>query len=432
MLKRFGNLKLKTEIIAGITTFLTMAYILGVNPNILSTAGIPRQSVFIATALSAGIASIIMGLVANYPVALAPGMGVNAFFTYTVVLTYGYTWQEGLSLVFMSGIIFLLISITGIRKKIIDSIPTSLKQAIGAGIGFFIAFIGLVNSGIIVKNEATLVGIGNLREPATMLAIIGIVITIYLMSLNIRAALFFGLVITAFIGFILGLFGYENMPYFSNVASVNFEYETFGAFLQGFKTILTKKDLFIVVFTFLFVDFFDTAGTLLAVCSKIGLVDENENVQNIDKAVLADSTGTIIGSILGTSTVTGYIESTSGVAAGGRTGVTAITTGILFLLSTLFFPLLTLITPSVVAPALICVGILMATQLSNIDWHDFTAAASGFFTIIMMILGYSIADGIATGFIVYIITMIAKGDAKKVKPTVWFLTVIFILHFVIR
>ena len=424
MLKRFGNLKLKTEIIAGITTFLTMAYILGVNPNILSTAGIPRQSVFIATALSAGIASIIMGLVANYPVALAPGMGVNAFFTYTVVLTYGYTWQEGLSLVF--------ISITGIRKKIIDSIPTSLKQAIGAGIGFFIAFIGLVNSGIIVKNEATLVGIGNLREPATMLAIIGIVITIYLMSLNIRAALFFGLVITAFIGFILGLFGYENMPYFSNVASVNFEYETFGAFLQGFKTILTKKDLFIVVFTFLFVDFFDTAGTLLAVCSKIGLVDENENVQNIDKALLADSTGTIIGSILGTSTVTSYIESTSGVAAGGRTGVTAITTGILFLLSTLFFPLLTLITPSVVAPALICVGILMATQLSNIDWHDFTAAASGFFTIIMMILGYSIADGIATGFIVYIITMIAKGDAKKVKPTVWFLTVIFILHFVIR
>lgn len=432
MLKRFGNLKLKTEIIAGITTFLTMAYILGVNPNILSTAGIPRQSVFIATALSAGIASIIMGLVANYPVALAPGMGVNAFFTYTVVLTYGYTWQEGLSLVFMSGIIFLLISITGIRKKIIDSIPTSLKQAIGAGIGFFIAFIGLVNSGIIVKNEATLVGIGNLREPATMLAIIGIVITIYLMSLNIRAALFFGLVITAFIGFILGLFGYENMPYFSNVASVNFEYETFGAFLQGFKTILTKKDLFIVVFTFLFVDFFDTAGTLLAVCSKIGLVDENENVQNIDKALLADSTGTIIGSILGTSTVTSYIESTSGVASGGRTGVTAITTGILFLLSTLFFPLLTLITPSVVAPALICVGILMATQLSNIDWHDFTAAASGFFTIIMMILGYSIADGIATGFIVYIITMIAKGDAKKVKPTVWFLTVIFILHFVIR
>ena len=432
MLKRFGNLKLKTEIIAGITTFLTMAYILGVNPNILSTAGIPRQSVFIATALSAGIASIIMGLVANYPVALAPGMGVNAFFTYTVVLTYGYTWQEGLSLVFMSGIIFLLISITGIRKKIIDSIPTSLKQAIGAGIGFFIAFIGLVNSGIIVKNEATLVGIGNLREPATMLAIIGIVITIYLMSLNIRAALFFGLVITAFIGFILGLFGYENMPYFSNVASVNFEYETFGAFLQGFKTIITKKDLFIVVFTFLFVDFFDTAGTLLAVCSKIGLVDENENVQNIDKALLADSTGTIIGSILGTSTVTSYIESTSGVAAGGRTGVTAITTGILFLLSTLFFPLLTLITPSVVAPALICVGILMATQLSNIDWHDFTAAASGFFTIIMMILGYSIADGIATGFIVYIITMIAKGDAKKVKPTVWFLTVIFILHFVIR
>lgn len=432
MLKRFGNLKLKTEIIAGITTFLTMAYILGVNPNILSTAGIPRQSVFIATALSAGIASIIMGLVANYPVALAPGMGVNAFFTYTVVLTYGYTWQEGLSLVFMSGIIFLLISITGIRKKIIDSIPTSLKQAIGAGIGFFIAFIGLVNSGIIVKNEATLVGIGNLREPATILAIIGIVITIYLMSLNIRAALFFGLVITAFIGFILGLFGYENMPYFSNVASVNFEYETFGAFLQGFKTILTKKDLFIVVFTFLFVDFFDTAGTLLAVCSKIGLVDENENVQNIDKALLADSTGTIIGSILGTSTVTSYIESTSGVAAGGRTGVTAITTGILFLLSTLFFPLLTLITPSVVAPALICVGILMATQLSNIDWHDFTAAASGFFTIIMMILGYSIADGIATGFIVYIITMIAKGDAKKVKPTVWFLTVIFILHFAIR
>ncbi|WP_068268622.1 NCS2 family permease [Caviibacter abscessus] len=429
MLKRFGKFSLRTEIIAGITTFLTMAYILGVNPAILSATGMPKQSVFIATALSAGIASILMGIIANYPVALAPGMGVNAFFTYTVVLTYGYTWQEGLSLVFLSGIIFLIISLTGVRKKIIDSIPSSLKQAIGAGIGFFIAFIGLVNSGIIVKNEATLVGIGNLRNPSTLLAIVGLLITIYLMSRNIRAALFFSLIITSVIGLILGYMGYENMPYFSNVVSVNFKYETFGSFLQGFKGIIGKKDIFIVVFTFLFVDFFDTAGTLLAICGKIGLVDENENVENINKALLADSTGTIIGSVLGTSTVTSYIESTSGVAAGGRTGVTAITTGALFLLSTLFFPLLTLITPSVVAPALICVGILMATQLSNIDWHDFTAASSGFFTIIMMILGYSIADGIAAGFIVYVITMIAKGEVKNIKITVWFLTIIFILHF---
>lgn len=429
MLKKFGNFSFKTEIIAGITTFLTMAYILGVNPAILSATGMPKQSVFLATALSAGIASILMGLIANYPVALAPGMGINAFFTYTVVLTYGYTWQEGLSLVFLSGIVFLIISLTGIRKKIIDSIPSSLKQAIGAGIGFFIAFIGLVNSGIIVKNDATLVGIGNLRNPSTLLAIIGLFITIYLMSKNIRVALFFGLISTSIIGLILGYLGYENMPYFSSFVSVNFEYETFGSFLQGFKGIIGKKDIFIVVFTFLFVDFFDTAGTLLAICNKIGLVDENENIKNIDKALIADSTGTIIGSILGTSTVTSYIESTSGVAAGGKTGITAITTGILFLLSTLFFPLLTLVTPSVVAPALICVGILMATQLSNIDWHDFTSAASGFFIIIMMILGYSIADGIASGFIVYVITMIAKGEIKNIKPTVWFLTAIFILHF---
>lgn len=429
MLKKFGNFSFKTEIVAGITTFLTMAYILGVNPAILSATGMPKQSVFLATALSAGIASILMGLIANYPVALAPGMGINAFFTYTVVLTYGYTWQEGLSLVFLSGIVFLIISLTGIRKKIIDSIPSSLKQAIGAGIGFFIAFIGLVNSGIIVKNDATLVGIGNLRNPSTLLAIIGLFITIYLMSKNIRAALFFGLISTSIIGLILGYLGYENMPYFSSFVSVNFEYETFGSFLQGFKGIIGKKDIFIVVFTFLFVDFFDTAGTLLAICNKIGLVDENENIKNIDKALIADSTGTIIGSILGTSTVTSYIESTSGVAAGGKTGITAITTGILFLLSTLFFPLLTLVTPSVVAPALICVGILMATQLSNIDWHDFTSAASGFFIIIMMILGYSIADGIASGFIVYVITMIAKGEIKNIKPTVWFLTAIFILHF---
>lgn len=429
MLKKFGNFSFKTEIIAGITTFLTMAYILGVNPAILSATGMPKQSVFLATALSAGIATILMGLIANYPVALAPGMGINAFFTYTVVLTYGYTWQEGLSLVFLSGIVFLIISLTGIRKKIIDSIPSSLKQAIGAGIGFFIAFIGLVNSGIIVKNDATLVGIGNLRNPSTLLAIIGLFITIYLMSKNIRAALFFGLISTSIIGLILGYLGYENMPYFSSFVSVNFEYETFGSFLQGFKGIIGKKDIFIVVFTFLFVDFFDTAGTLLAICNKIGLVDENENIKNIDKALIADSTGTIIGSILGTSTVTSYIESTSGVAAGGKTGITAITTGILFLLSTLFFPLLTLVTPSVVAPALICVGILMATQLSNIDWHDFTSAASGFFIIIMMILGYSIADGIASGFIVYVITMIAKGEIKNIKPTVWFLTAIFILHF---
>lgn len=425
---------LKTEIIAGITTFLAMAYILGVNPAILSDAGMDSHSVFMATAISAGIASIIMGLVANYPVALAPGMGVNALFTYTVCLGMNFSWQAALAAVFISGIIFLLVSVTGIRKMIINAIPVQLKLAIGAGIGFFIAFVGLKNAGIIVASEATFVTLGNFKEPTVLLSLIGILVTLVFVSKKVPAGVFFGMLITAIIGIVWGYTMHvEGMPTLpSSPISINFDMQGVGAFTNGFSELFANPgSAFIVIFSFLFVDFFDTAGTLVAVANRIGLVNEKGELENVEKALIADSVGTVAGSILGTSTVTSYVESTSGVEVGGKTGLTAVTTGVLFFLSMFFSPIvLSAITNAVTAPALVVVGILMAQQLSGIDWNDVVSAASGFATIIFMILGYSIAYGIAIGFIVYVVAMCATKQIKKISSIVWALVVIFILYFV--
>ncbi len=428
----------KTEVFAGITTFLTMAYILAVNVSILSLAGIPGTAVFFATSISAAIATMFMGVYANAPIALAPGMGLNAFFTFTVVMTLGYTYQEGLAMVFVSGIIFFLISLIGLRKKIIDSIPNSLKQSIGAGIGFFIAFIGLVKMGVIVKHPATLVGLGNLKNPTVALALFGLFITIILLSLDVKAAVFVGILITAIVGIILNSMGVQNMPQLpTKVVDFNFDISVAGAFISGLKSILTKPESVVVILTMLFVDFFDTAGTLIAVTNKIE--DKSEKTYNMNKMFYSDALGTIVGATLGTSNVTSYIEAASGVAAGGRTGLTSVVTGTLFLLSTMFAPLLSIVQSipvgeaflePVVAPALVVVGILMATQLSSVDWHDFSTASSGFITIIVMILTYSIANGIAAGFIVYVIIKIFNKEMKKIKPVVWILFAIFILHFI--
>lgn len=439
---KFDHFKtnLKTEILAGLTTFLTMAYILGVNVGILSTAGISPKAVFIATAISAAAATIFMGLYSNSPIALAPGMGLNAFFTYTVVLTYGYTWQEGLAMVFVSGIIFLCISLLGLRKLIINSIPQSLKQSIGAGIGFFIAFIGLVKMGVIVASPATLVTIGNLKNPTVLLAIFGLLITIILLSLNYKSGIFIGLFLTAVVGVILNKLGIEGMPTTPN-SIVEFSADTsaVGAFIEGLSSIVTKPTSIVIIFTMLFVDFFDTAGTLIAVTNKVS--SDTKAEYDMDKMFYSDSFGTIVGSVLGTSNVTSYIESSSGVAVGGRTGLTAIVTGILFLLSTLFSPLLETISAinvngaflePIVAPSLVVVGVLMATQLSHVDWHDFSTAASGFVTIIIMILSYSIADGIAAGFIVYVISKVFTKEIKNISKPVWVLFIIFLLHFIIK
>lgn len=426
------NTDVKTEVLAGCTTFLAMAYILFVNPSILSESGMNAQSVFLATAIASFIASVLMGLLANYPVALSSGMGVNALFTYTVCIQFGYSWQAALACVFISGLIFVLISITGIRKLIINSIPKNLKLAIGAGIGFFIAFIGFANAGIVVSNPSTIVSLGNMLDPTVILALIGLVITIVLMVKKVNAAVFWGIVITTIIGLIMSAFGLEGMPVIpETVISFNFEMPTFMAFMEGFGEVFSDPRSIVIIFTFLFVDFFDTAGTLVAVGNNIGLVNENGEMENVEKALLADSIGTVVGACLGTSTVTSFVESGSGVAAGGRTGLTACTTGILFLLSIFFSPILVMVTSSITAPALIVVGIMMSMQLGQIEWN-LNNAIFAFTTVIMMVLCYSISDGIAFGFLTYTISKLANKEAKDIKPIIYILDIIFIIYFITK
>ena len=440
MLEKLFHLKenktsVRTELIAGLTTFLAMAYILGVNPSVLGDAGMDVSSVFLATALSAAVASVLMGLLANYPVALAAGMGVNALFAYTVCGQMGYSWSAALAGVFISGVIFILISVTGVRKMIINAIPVQMKLAIGAGIGFFIAFVGLKNAGIVVANESTFVAIGNFSDPTVLLALFGILITLLLVIRKVPAAVFVGMVITALIGIVAGtVFHIEGMPSLpdGSFITTNFHMEGAGAFMNGFGELFADpaKSL-VMIFSFLFVDFFDTAGTLVAIGSKIGLVNpQTGELKNAERALLADAIGTVFGAAVGTSTVTSFVESSSGVGVGGRTGLTAVTTGVLFLLSILISPLiLSAVTNAVTAPALVVVGVMMAQQLKSIDWEDMMIAAAAFVTIIVMVLGYSISNGIAFGFIVYMIGMIGAGKTKDIHPTVWVLDVIFLIYF---
>ena len=440
MLEKLFHLKenktsVRTELIAGLTTFLAMAYILGVNPSVLGDAGMDVSSVFLAAALSAAVASVIMGLLANYPVALAAGMGVNALFAYTVCGQMGYSWSAALAGVFISGVIFILISVTGVRKMIINAIPVQMKLAIGAGIGFFIAFVGLKNAGIVVANESTFVAIGNFSDPTVLLALFGILITLLLVIRKVPAAVFVGMVITALVGIVAGtVFHIEGMPSLpdGSFITTNFHMEGAGAFMNGFGELFADpaKSL-VMIFSFLFVDFFDTAGTLVAIGSKIGLVNpQTGELKNAERALLADAIGTVFGAAVGTSTVTSFVESSSGVGVGGRTGLTAVTTGVLFLLSILISPLiLSAVTNAVTAPALVVVGVMMAQQLKSIDWEDMMIAAAAFVTIIVMVLGYSISNGIAFGFIVYTIGMIGAGKTKDIHPTVWVLDVIFLIYF---
>lgn len=421
----------KTEILAGVTTFLAMAYILAVNPAMLGETGMSVQGVFLATAISSAVATIIMGLIANYPVALSAGMGVNALFTYTICGTMGLSYKGALACVFVSGIIFVVISVTGLRRMIINAIPAQLKLAIGAGIGFFIAFIGLKNAGIIIASPATFVSLGDFTQPAVILAIFGILVTILLLSRKVPAAVFYGLLVTAVAGIIAGLCGIKGMPTLPNaVVSAEFDFSLVGVFASGMDELLSHPSCFVAIFSLLFVDFFDTAGTLVAVANRANLIDDKGELENVERALLADSVGTVFGSVMGTSTVTSFVESTSGVEVGGRTGLTALTTGVLFLLSVFFSPLLAAVTSAVTAPALVVVGILMAQQLKGIDWDNFVYAASGFMTVLFMILAYSISDGIAIGFITYALTMVGVGKAKEVKPIVWVLVVFFVIFLV--
>lgn len=412
-----------------------MAYILAVNPSILSAAGMDVASVFLATALSAAVASIIMGLVANYPVALAAGMGVNALFAYTVCGQMGYSWSAALAGVFVSGVIFIVISVTGIRKMIINAIPVQMKLAIGAGIGFFIAFVGLKNAAIVVANESTFVSLGNFSDPTVLLALFGILVTLLLVIKKVPAGVFVGMVITAVVGIIAGMVfhivGMPTLPQGSFITT-DFHMEGAGAFLNGFNELFADPSKTIVmIFSFLFVDFFDTAGTLVAIGNKIGLVNpETGELKNAERALLADAVGTVFGAAIGTSTVTSFVESSSGVGVGGRTGLTAVTAGVLFILSIFISPLIiSAITNAVTAPALVVVGVMMAQQLKGIDWDDLMIASAAFLTVLVMVLGYSISNGIAIGFVVYTVGMIGAGKAKDIHPSVWILDVIFLIYF---
>lgn len=421
-----NNTNVKTEVIAGMTTFMTMAYILVVNPSILGDAGMDKDAVFAATAIAAFIGSCIMGFLANYPIALAPGMGLNAFFAYTVVLQMGYSWQFALCAVLIEGVIFILLTLTNVREKIIDCIPGVLKHAVTAGIGLYIAFIGLVNAGI-VQGGGAILQLGNMQSPTVVLAILGLVIAAVLLSRNVKGTFLLAMVVTTAIGIVAGL---VQLPHalVSSVPSLK------PVFLQAFSVPVDQifsLDMLVVVFTFLFVDLFDTVGCLVGVASRGNMLDENGKLPKAKEALFADAIATTTGSLLGTSTVTAYIESAAGIGEGGRTGLTAVTTGILFLLSLFFAPIFTSIPPQATAPVLILVGVMMASSLLEIDFSDFTNAIPAFLTFAMMPLAYSIADGIIFGIISFTILKLATGKKKEVNISLIFLSIMFILKFVL-
>lgn len=414
----------RTEFTAGLTTFLAMAYILFVNPDILGAAGMDKGAVFTATALSAIIGTLIMGLLANYPVALAPGMGINAFFAFTVVIGAGIRWETALTAVLVSGILFLLLSMSGVREQIINGIPATLKLAVAAGIGLFIAFVGFQSAGIIVGDESTLVALGDFTYGPTALAVFGLVVTAILMAFKVKGGVFYGMVITSVVGII---FGEIELPtqIVSGVPSIA---PTFGKAFFHFGDIFTWEMAGIIL-TFLFVDFFDTAGTLVAVAGKAGLMKDNE-LPRAGKALLADSSATVVGAVLGTSTTTAFVESATGVGVGGRTGLTSVFTSLFFFLALFFSPLLAVVTSSVTAPALIIVGVLMVSSLKDIEWDKIEVAIPAFLTIIIMPLAYSIATGIAVGFTFYPITMLIAGKGKKIHPIMWGLSFVFVLYLI--
>ena len=409
-----------------------MAYILGLNPALLSQTGMPAAGIFLATAISAGIACIVMGLISGYPVGLAPGMGINALFTYTIVLGMKYSWEAALAAIFLSNMIFLILAVSKIRESIINVIPLDLNIGIGAGIGFYLAFIGLSDSGIIRPDPTTLVSLGNIFSPPVLLAIIGIFITLILYLRKVQAAVFLGMIITSIIGLIMVSMGFgagnELMPALPKHAiTTTFDLTLFGGFTRGFGELFSNiPNLIIILFTLVFISFFDATGTLISLGRECGLIDEEGKPIRIKKALFSNALGGVIGSIFGTSTVTTFIESATGIESGAKTGLTAIVIGILFILSIFISPLiLSLFKISVTTSALIIVGILIITQLKDIDWNDLTVTSSVFMTIIMMVLTYSISLGVAWGFIIYTVGKIATGKFEEINVGVCILAIIF-------
>ena len=420
--------KVRTEIVAGITTFLTMAYILAVNPSIFGALDMPKGSVFTATALAAIIGTLVMAIYAKKPFALAPGMGLNAFFVFTVCLTMGHTWQFALTAVFIEGLLFIILTLTKVRSWILNAIPLSLKHAIGAGIGLFIAFIGLQNAGIIANNDATLVSLGDITHGAALLGVIGIVITGALVILKVRGGILLGILATTLIGlFIKGPDG-AALTHFNGFISAP---DSVGPIFCKFEwSSILSWDMLAVVFTFLFIDMFDTMGTVIGVSQKAGMVDEKGNVDGIDKMFLADSIATVCGACLGTSTTTTYVESASGVGEGGRTGLTAFTVAVLFALALLFSPVFLAIPGAATAPALVIVGVMMMTPVAKIDWEDYSESIPAFITVLMMPVAYSISDGILLGVISYVLLNACAGKFKKITVTMWILAALFICKYI--
>ena len=425
MIERYFKLSelgttMRTEFLAGATTFVSMAYILFVNPSVLGAAGMDKGAVFTATGLIAAIATIFMGAVARYPFAIAPGLGVNAFFAYSVVIGMGVKWQTALAGVFVAGVIFWILTVLRIRETIINAIPADLKAAIAGGIGLFIAMIGLVDGGIVAANKSTIIGWGDWSNPQVMLTIFGVLVSFALFARKIPGAIFIGIVITSIVGLVTGL-----IPAPSGiVAGVPSLAPTFGQAIFGLHDVFTMQ-MIPVILTFLLVAFFDTAGSLVGIARSGGFLVNNE-LPRAGKALMADSIGMLGGALLGTSPTTAFVESSTGIAVGGRSGMTSVFTGIFFLLALFFSPLLVVVTSHVTAPALIVVGVLMAGNLAAVNWEDFPIAAASFLTVIGMPLAYSISDGIAIGFIVYPFLMIVTGRGKKVHPIMYALAVVFI------
>ena len=419
----------RTELLAGMTTFIAMAYILFVNPNILADAGIPKEAAIASTIWIAALASMAMGVFANYPVALAPGMGLNAFFAYYVCGVLGLHWTVALGAVFFSGVLFLILTVSGIRQSIINAVPRDLKYAISVGIGLFIAFIGLKGTGLIVENSATYVSLGHVTAPTTLLSLFGLLLTAALMARNVHGSILIGIFVTTILAMILGMTPAPKG--ITDIVSTSLPHmgETFGQLdLAG----AWHYGLVSIIFTFTVVELFDNMGTLIGLTTKAKMVRPDGHIENIDKALTTDAVGTMVSAMFGTSTVTSYIESAAGIAAGGRTGLTAVAAGVLFLAALLFTPLIGLVPAFATAPALILVGALLMSEVGKIDFSDFTNALPVFLTIIMMPLTSSIANGFAFGFISYTVMKLCAGQYKKVSWIMYLVSIAFLINLALR
>lgn len=423
------NTTVKTELLAGLTTFIALAYIIFVNPNILSEAGIPKEAAIASTIWIAALSTMVMGVFANYPVALAPGMGLNAFFAYYVCGTLGLHWTVALGAVFFSGVLFLILTISHIRQAIINAVPQNLRVAIGVGIGLFIAFIGLKGTGLIIPDKATFIGLGHVTNPTTLLSLFGLVLTGALMARNIQGSILIGIVATTVLSMVLG---YSPVPHaLSDVISTSLPHmgETFGQLdIAG----AWNYGIVSIIFTFTVVELFDNMGTLIGLTSKAKLIKPNGEIENLDRALTTDAVGTICSSIFGTSTVTSYIESAAGIAAGGKTGLTAVTVSICFLIALLFAPLVGLVPGFATAPPLILVGALMMSEVGKINFVDFSDGLPAFLTIIMMPLTGSIANGFAFGFVSYVFMKTAVGKYKEISWIMWLVSIAFVINLVMR